>query len=164
MYVRYTYVDSRTLQPVSLDQPYEGLVFPEGVTHIWSAESEFPTHTPNFYGTAEDADVPGILTVLTEDDFNRKYAEELQARHWKLVPKSVSSRRAKLALLAAGYYQNVDLYISSLTGNDGVAAQISWNNAQDFYREDPLVLSMGAALGWDDARLDELFQAAARIP
>ena len=161
MYVRFTYVDSDTAKPVRLDQAYNGLVYPAGVTLVWAAESEYPTNTPNFYGTADSADVPGILEVLDETEFNsRRNKETIKVRG---VPPSVSARKAKRALLEAGVYDEVVAFLGSLPEPQRTAADIDWVSSTTFDRDNYMVAAIGQGLGWDSQRLDELFVAAERI-
>jgi hypothetical protein len=161
MYVRFTYVDSDTAQPVRLDQPYSGLSLPAGVKLVWAAESEYPTATPNFYGTAENPTVPGILEVVPEPEFNHRRDQE--AIRMKRIPTSVSARKAKRALLDAGVYNNVVLFLETLPGPQKTAANIDWVSATTFDRGNPMVTGIAQALGWDESRLDELFVAAERV-
>lgn len=161
MYVRFTYVDSDTAQPIRMDQPFNGLAMPAGTTLVWAAESEYPTNSPNFYGTTDNPDAPGILEVLDEVEFNRRRdAETIKVRG---VPPSVSARKAKRALLEAGVYNNVVLFLDTLPEPKRTAANIDWVSATTFDRNNDMVLGIGQALGWDADRLDALFVAADRI-
>jgi hypothetical protein len=79
------------------------------------------------------------------------------------VPQEVSMRQARLALLARGVLGNVDAAIDSLPSPDREAARIEWDYSSVVARNSPLVTMMGAALGLDEAALDELFIAAALL-
>jgi len=79
------------------------------------------------------------------------------------VPQEVSMRQARLALLARGVLDQVDAAIESLPSPDREAARIEWDYSSVVARNSPLVVMMGAALGLDDAALDELFITAARL-
>ena len=79
------------------------------------------------------------------------------------VPQEVSMRQARLALLARGVLGQVDAAIESLPSPDREAARIEWDYSSVVARNSPLVVMMGAALGLDDAALDELFITAARL-
>lgn len=163
MFVKFTYVDSSTKLPVSLDQRYTQLTYPEGVTFSWAAESQYPTNNPEFYGEAVVGTVPGILKVLTKEEFDSLYAQELVARRWKKIPRTVTVRQAKLALLEQGLYEGVSAYIASVEGEEGLKLKINWDHASVFDREDPLVLMIGSVLGWSDEQLDALFVKAAGL-
>ena len=39
--------------------------------------------------------------------------------------------------------------------------QIEWDDSQDFERDRPALIALGAALGLDSTKLDELFKKAA---
>jgi hypothetical protein len=80
-----------------------------------------------------------------------------------LVPQEVSMRQARLALLKRGVLNQVDAAINSLPSPDCEAARIEWDYSSVVARNSPLVTMMGAALGLDDASLDELFIAAALL-
>lgn len=75
------------------------------------------------------------------------------------VPRSVTPRQARLALLAAGHLQAVQEAMSALPE----AAKIEWEYSTAVERESALVAQMGAALGLDDAALDQLFTTAAGL-
>jgi hypothetical protein len=79
------------------------------------------------------------------------------------VPHEVSMRQARLALLARSVLGEVDTAIDSLPSPDREAARIEWDYSSVVARNSPLVVMMGAALGLDDAALDELFITAARL-
>ena len=73
------------------------------------------------------------------------------------VPGSVSMRQARLALLAAGLLDQVEVAMQSASQ----AEQIEWEYATEVRRDSPLVTSMTAALGWSSEQVDQLFIAAA---
>ena len=60
------------------------------------------------------------------------------------------------ALLAAGLLDDVEAAVAAA---DRVV-QLGWVRAQDFKRLDPLVVTIGAALGKTDAELDSIFELA----
>ena len=159
MYIRFTYVDPQTNQPVNLSSAYSALEFPKvkGLKHVWTAESEYPTNTPNLYGTSFEGNAPGVLEVLTEQEYNARYAAELDARRWKRVPRTISPRQARLVLLDMGILDKVDLLINSLPEYEKNKAKISWEFATAFERTDPFVETLGAGLGFTSDQLDELF-------
>lgn len=164
MYIRFTYVDPKTNQIVNLSSAYSALEFPKvkGLKHVWTAESEYPTNTPNFYGTSFEADVPGVLEVLTEQEYSARYAAELEAHRWKRVPRTISPRQARLVLLDKGLLDKVEPLIDSLPEYEKNKAKISWGFATAFERTDPFVETLGAGLGFTSDQLDELFVEGAR--
>ena len=80
-----------------------------------------------------------------------------------VVPQSVTMRQARLALLAAGKLAAVNSAIAAMASPQKEAAQIEWEYSQTVERDRPFVLTLGAALGLDDAQLDALFVAAAAL-
>jgi hypothetical protein len=83
-YLRYTYVDTVTGVPVS-DAPATNGPRPPvaGLVFGFALESQYPTTTPIFYGTApDDADlaVPGVLETLSAAAYAASEASEQAAR------------------------------------------------------------------------------------
>lgn len=86
-------------------------------------------------------------------------AEEIEARRIAAVPRVVSMRQARLALLAAGLLDDVEAAIASAPR----AARIEWEYAQEVARDYGLVLQLAPVLGLTDRQLDDLFVAAASL-
>lgn len=80
-----------------------------------------------------------------------------------VVPHSVTMRQARLALDHAGLLDQVDAAVAAMPGDAGRAARIEWEYSGEVQRNKPLVLALGPALGLDDAALDQLFIAAAKL-
>ena len=78
-----------------------------------------------------------------------------------LVPAKVTRRQARQALLLAGLLDQVQPAINAIPDPQlrGMA-QIEWDDSQEFERNRPLLIQLGAALGLDSAALDQLFIAA----
>jgi len=76
------------------------------------------------------------------------------------VPRAVTMRQARLALLGAGLLANVEAAIDALEEPDRSAARIEWEYSQEVHRHRPFVLVLGAAMGLDSAALDQLFITA----
>ena len=76
------------------------------------------------------------------------------------VPQSATRARAKIALVRAGKYADVNDYVAS---SNNLELQIWWNEAADFERNHPYVLGVAAQLGWTDTQLDHLFRLAATV-
>ena len=114
-YVKYTYVDSITGIPVTDEPAANGPTQPdiEGLEFGFALESQYPTDMPIFYGTTPDeanADVPGVLAVITGDEYNEALAVEMIAR------RAVAEGLA-LDQLSAHRYQ---IEISGVTSADGI--------------------------------------------
>jgi phage terminase large subunit-like protein len=65
----------------------------------------------------------------------------------------------KLALLAAGKLEEADAVLASADR----AAQIEWEYALTFERDNPLIAQVGGALGLSEEQIDDLFRAAAAL-
>lgn len=76
-----------------------------------------------------------------------------------LIPQIVTMRQARLALLAAGLLDAVEVAISEA----GPAARIEWEYAQEVQRHYGLVPLMAAALDMTDTQIDILFVQAAAL-
>jgi hypothetical protein len=111
-----------------------------------------------------------VALIFDSGEYREATAEELaeiearasEALH-PAVPKEVSMRQARLALLARGVLGQVDAAIESLPSPGREAARIEWDYSSVVARNSPLVVMMGAALDLDDDALDELFITAARL-
>ena len=79
------------------------------------------------------------------------------------VPSVVSMRQARLALLGAGFYDDVNAAIAGLPSPQKEAAQIEWEYATEVQRSSGLVPMMGAALSLTEAQLDSLFVTASTL-
>ena len=85
--------------------------------------------------------------------------EEIEERRVESVPRVVSMRQARLALLAAGLLDDVEAAIAA----GPQAARIEWEYATEVQRDYGLVLQLAPALGLTDRQLDDLFVAAAGL-
>lgn len=79
----------------------------------------------------------------------------------KIVPTKVTPRQAKLALAAAGLYDAVTAMIAA----SPASVQITWENAIEFLREDPLIAQLAGPDGLDltEEQIDDLFIAAGAV-
>lgn len=73
------------------------------------------------------------------------------------VPRQVTMRQARLALLGAGKLSAVAAAIATLPSPTKEAVEIEWEYSQTVERERPFVAMLGAALGLDEQKLDDLF-------
>jgi hypothetical protein len=76
-----------------------------------------------------------------------------------IVPEKCTPRQARLALLGGGKLANVKQMVNSLSEAD----QITWEYATEINRSDPLIKSMGAALGMTEAQIDNMFRVAVTL-
>lgn len=79
------------------------------------------------------------------------------------IPQVVTMRQARLALLAAGKLSQVDAVIESLPEPHKSAARIEWDYSSEVQRDRPFVQQIGAALGFNDEQLDQLFVEASKL-
>lgn len=79
------------------------------------------------------------------------------------VPQIVTMRQARLALLVAGKLSQVDTVIESLPEPHKSAARIEWDYSSEVQRDRPFVKQIGAALGYTDEQLDQLFVEASKL-
>ena len=100
--------------------------------------------------------VPGVIVVLTEADFLQAQKDEMYAR----VPKVVTIRQARLALLQSGLLDDIDAAIAASTDR---ALKIEWEFATEFRRDWPALISMQPVLGLTDPQVDDLFVLAATL-
>src|SRR5690606_12135578 len=73
------------------------------------------------------------------------------------IPSVVTMAQAKLALLYAGLYEQVEQALADLPEPQKTAALIEWNHRQTLERDHPLVAQVAAALGLTEQQLDDLF-------
>ncbi len=79
-----------------------------------------------------------------------------------VIPRAVSMLQARLALIDAGLFGQVDSHIQQMTGQPGEAARAYWQFATRVLRDDPLVNEMSRVLKLDSAALDQLFLNASQ--
>lgn len=94
---------------------------------------------------------------ISTDMSGRPVLAKLAAR----VPSTVTKLQAKIALLQAGYLEDVEAYIG-LSTTDPVV-RIAWQDAQELKRMSTTVLHLQEVLGLTDVQLDDLFKFAATI-
>lgn len=86
-----------------------------------------------------------------------------EARAQVAVPRAVTMRQARLALLQAGMLTTVNDAVAAMPGAAGAAARIEWEYSQEVQRDKELVLALAPVLGLSPAQLDSLFIAAAAL-
>ena len=161
-HLKFTYVDAITGVSVAAEPALNGTKFPPvpGLAFAWARESAYPTPVPEFFGTCPDASptqVDGVLGLFVESDWEQMRLDEMRAR--SPVPKKVTMRQARLALLGAGLLDTVETAIAGA----GPTAKIEWEYAQEVQRAAGLVPAMATALGMSESQIDALFIAAATL-
>jgi hypothetical protein len=79
------------------------------------------------------------------------------------VPRSVTMRQARLALLGAGKLSAVMGILESLPEPERTKAIIEWEYSSEVFRNRELVLALGPALGLTPSQVDELFITASTL-
>lgn len=80
-----------------------------------------------------------------------------------VVPREVTMRQARQALILAGLDEAVEAALAAMPGTPGKLARAEWERSQTVQRNRPLVLQMGTALGLTSAQLDQLFITASQL-
>jgi len=96
------------------------------------------------------------VTQLSPEQVAANEAAEL-ARLKALIPKSVTMRQARLALLENGLLDTVQQAIANMQGVEGDKARIEWEFSSAVERDKQLVLSLTSALNLTETQLDALF-------
>lgn len=86
--------------------------------------------------------------------------EQIAARLAALVPRAVTMRQARLALLGAGKLAQVDAAIDAMSEPTRTAARIEWEYSGEVQRHNGFVAALGPALGLTSEQIDALFIAA----
>jgi hypothetical protein len=123
-----------------------------GITEV--TEPEPPEdYTPEGWVREERDEAPYVIwRPFTED--------EIRAR----IPRSVTMRQARLALLGAGLLSTVDAAIDAIEDETvKAAARIEWEYANEVWRESQFVQQLAGGLGLTGAQIDALFTAAAQL-
>lgn len=79
------------------------------------------------------------------------------------VPRSVTMRQARLALLGSGLLATVSTTINSLPSPQKEAAQIEWEYSQEVQRHNGFVSQLAPLLGLTDEQVDQLFITASQL-
>lgn len=80
-----------------------------------------------------------------------------------VVPKSVTMRQARLALLGAGLLDDVEAAIAALPSPQKEAAKIEWEYSQEVQRHNSFVSVLAPMLGMTVEQTDALFIGAAQL-
>lgn len=160
----------RTLNPnTSFPSPF---VPPQGYAYVFPAPQ--PAYDPV---TQRVQAATPELTVLDnweqrwlvvelyadQEDKDAAIATDIEAKRVAAVPKEVTMRQARLALLGAGLLTGVTAAITALPSPQKEAAQIEWEYSQVVERNRGLVLSLGTSLGLSVRQLDDLFTTASSL-
>jgi hypothetical protein len=109
----------------------------------------------------EVVDITDMNPMPTEGDTwnGVEFVTPVQPAQVSHIPSSVSMRQARLALLQAGYLDQVTTGIANMDR----ATQIEWEFATSVLRDSPLVIQLATALNLNSAALDSLFTLASTL-
>lgn len=80
------------------------------------------------------------------------------------VPREVTRRQAKQALLLAGLLDDVQPAIDAIPeATQRGLIQIEWDDSQVFERDRPALIALATALGLDSDDLDDMFRTASAL-
>jgi hypothetical protein len=168
MYICVTHVDNLTKIPCYERPMRNGPSFPnlKGLKIEWSDESNWPLLHPDlfpkFYGTCDDdadTDIMGVIQILTKEEYDLQYKAEISQR----MPKVVTSRQARLALLQEGLLSNVESAIESIEEPQKTKIKIEWEYATEIYRYSETVDFVANVCNLTSEQIDELFLKASNI-
>lgn len=103
-----------------------------------------------------------ITDVTTGEVTIRPYtAEEIAAIENPpvVIPQVVSPRQVRLLLLSQGLLSQVEAMIAQ----QDEATKITWQYAEEFRRDNPLLNGLAANLGLSNEQIDQFFIAAAQL-
>jgi hypothetical protein len=92
-----------------------------------------------------------------------KTEEELRQEHVNSIPKIVSMRQARLALLQNNLLESVNTALALMEGVEGEAARIEWEYATEVNLYSPLVSSLSQSLALTEDQLYDLFLLASSL-
>lgn len=96
-------------------------------------------------------------TIKTKLEQETEYLAQLKKA---TVPSSITMRQARLAMIDAGIYTQVDTAIAAMTGPEGDKARVEWEYAASVERNAELLTSLATALALSEESIDDLFIAA----
>ena len=98
-----------------------------------------------------------ILIPLEEYCKKQKIAPYVEPEPVVIIPNSITPLQAKLQLLDEELLDEVEVMVKV-----DRKIELYWTNAQNFYRNDEILLGMATALGLNAAQLDNLFIKASK--
>ena len=131
---------------------------PEGVRAVqWDGSSGHIEHDD--MTNTELTDISGFQAFI--DAWNVPDPLPIMPAPDPRLSMAVTRFQAKAAMYNAGILDTVEAHFADPA--TGKIDKIAWDDAIDFYRLSPLVVSVGGLLGLTDAQLDQLFIDAAKV-
>jgi hypothetical protein len=93
----------------------------------------------------------GVMRAETEAEFTA-YLDELKKKN--LVPKVITMRQYRLALLQTNYLEPV---VATIAASADEALKIEWEFGTEVKRDSEVFLAMTSIVGMTEAIIDELF-------
>ena len=97
------------------------------------------------------------LKEIPSADIRAAETLKIQKEKELSIPKSITARQARLALLQIGKLADVAAAISNLESPTKEQVEIEWEYATDIYRSNGFIDALGSALGLNKDALDDLF-------
>lgn len=153
-YIKYTNIN----KPVNINgvvqYNYQQPQAPDvvGLEYCWAKESEYPTPSPELFGTCPDSsstDVKGVLEVMSEQDWNAAKQLELYVRC--SCPTILTAKQLRLALLETELLDRAEIVISTLPKQ----IQIAWEYDTHINRKSQLFIELGKQLGLFESEPEE---------
>ncbi len=147
-------VDVRSESPVGCftdNFVAEFVTVPDDVRNGWAFDGS--TYTP-----------PPAPYIPTKEELDAIAAQEAERIRISKIPRTVTRRQARQALLLRGKLALVQPAIDAIpdTTQRGLM-QIEWDDSLSFDRDRPSLISIGAAIGYDSLGLDDVFTFAATL-
>lgn len=120
-------------------------------------ESPPPACLPTQYAVKSGIKQDQLGNWVYDWDILNKTQEQIDAEFKATVPKKVTMRQARKALLLAGKLDTVNAAINAMPSHDRELAKIEWEYSQEVQRAWPLVEQLIPALGMTEREMDELF-------
>jgi len=96
---------------------------------------------------------------LTSEEIDSSDLEYEKLISENAVPKIITMRQARLALLKAGLFETIAASIGSMPQN----VVIEWEYASDVMRDSPTITALASALSLSKEQVDELFIEGAKL-
>lgn len=110
------------------------------------------------------------VNVITGEITNREMTPEEVDAHLNQplpppqIPQSVTRAQGKMALIAAGIWDDVLDYVNSIESPvDKAIAEVALNDTNHWRRDSPFLTQAASAIGLTSEQLDDLFQQASLI-
>jgi hypothetical protein len=167
-YLKYTYVSTLTGKNIFYEANPGPVKMPNviGLEYSWARESQYPTFTPEIFGTCpddSDTNVEGVLEVMSQEAWEVAKQQELDNQF--NCPKTLSAKQMRLAFLDAGLLDQVEALVKTLSKD----LQIIWDYDTVIYRNSPLIKQLATQLNllefdeFEVSKIDKIFQKGEQL-